>query len=224
MSARSSTLKAKTRALITHPSEDDLSHDPIGNELAQNTNSAMTDRLWIHVQRSQVSKAMVGSIQAFCIPGSNITTVEGPSEILEEPKAPGGPTGQQMGTRPESTTSVLSNQHQSALANNYTQSSPKSGFSHDIAEKRPLMNTINHSQHDITSMPTSHEGRSGAFKENDSYSIADEEGMLFSSEETVQSVGEVTNQRLHNHTNLDVRCVSEVSSPVTDDEVLLFSF
>lgn len=223
MSARSSTLKAKTCALLKHPSEDDLGHDLIGHELTQNTNLAMTDRLWIHVQRSQISKATVGSIRAFCITGSKITTVERPSENLEEREAQGGSTGQHIDTKPESTPDVLSNPHCSALSNNLTQPSPKSGVAHDITENPALMNAVNHSQHSVALMPTLHEGRSGAFKEMNSNSMGDEEATLFNSAETVQSIGAITNQRLYDHTNSDVSCASEVSSLYMDDELLFFN-
>ncbi|KAF1976030.1 hypothetical protein BU23DRAFT_566219 [Bimuria novae-zelandiae CBS 107.79] len=84
IAARSTDLKAKIRALGSGPSNVRREQGVAGYDCVRHMASAITDRLWIHIQRSQLSKPMSGSIQSMCDPEFEGSSTEDPAELLEE--------------------------------------------------------------------------------------------------------------------------------------------
>ena len=223
VSARSSILKAKIRALIEDSSENDPRQDLASHELVQNTVSAITDRLWVHVQKSQISRPMVGPIQAFCVPSSNVTIAEDSSDILEEHEALRSFRYEHMDTRLEPTHAELSKRHCSSLFNG-SESILELPITHHDVEESPLLNETGHSQHSVNWMASSYTRDGGVSKDSNDNTTAQEHAMLFNYNEAIECIGMINDQKLHSLASPHVECNREVSCPLTDDESLLFRF
>lgn len=83
-SAKSASLKAKIGGLTEHSSVDQLEQSFASQTLLRDAASTITDRLWVHMQKSQLSKPAHGPIQALCDPRFIAASIEEAAELLEE--------------------------------------------------------------------------------------------------------------------------------------------
>lgn len=84
LSARSASLKAKVAALRQFSTAIDTEQGSTGRGLVGDSAMTITDRLWRHVQRTQLSKPAFSPIQTFCDPRFQAISAEANTEILEE--------------------------------------------------------------------------------------------------------------------------------------------
>jgi hypothetical protein len=83
-SARSATLKDKIAELKDSYIGGNHEHGLGSQDLVGDTASTIADRLWCHVQRTQMSKSTSSPVKSLCSPGLQVTSAGAAIEILEE--------------------------------------------------------------------------------------------------------------------------------------------
>lgn len=84
LSASSQSLRRKIAQLKKSPSEVNLEQGLGGCDLVGDAVSTIADRLWCHVQRTQLSRTASSSVKTLCDPRYQAKTAETAEEILEE--------------------------------------------------------------------------------------------------------------------------------------------
>ena len=82
--ATSKALQAKTAKFMTAPLRCRLSSDPPDQELVDHMETFTINRIWIHIQKSHLSRPFSGQVQTLCVPRFQGACAIDLDDILEE--------------------------------------------------------------------------------------------------------------------------------------------
>ncbi|KAL1612450.1 hypothetical protein SLS60_000677 [Paraconiothyrium brasiliense] len=217
LSARSTVLKGKLAALNKFPTGKHHEQGSSVRNLVGEVTSTITNRLWCHVQKTQLFKPTFGSLQTLCDPWFQATSAEADVEILEEYKSvdPGHP-GEGGGRMHGSTRNDLFDSEQSRVQGHTTRTDSNHAVVPNTTNSQcrnsfcPTSSSIDSTSTTMISQPLDD-------------GVAEEEDVHFECSEVVRQNSQQVVRTSYEAADAEEPWASEMAIPRTDDEDMLFN-